>query len=141
MTYREMVDHYFFQLAEEEDIDRDALTAEQQLALTEAERQYDARLDPPHVEPVPHTEENVMGFYKDGGEWVPFWADNEPAMAKAHYSAPRALAGVYRNVFLVRLLPAFSRAWPRLLESRLRRSPVTAPASVRHRTVWPPASA
>ena len=41
-TFREMVDHYFFQLAEEEDIDRDALTAEQQLALTEAERQYDA---------------------------------------------------------------------------------------------------
>jgi len=32
-TFREMVDHYFFQLAEEEDIDRDALTAEQQLAL------------------------------------------------------------------------------------------------------------
>ena len=83
MTYSEMVDHYFFQLAEEEYIDRDALTAEQQLALTEAERQYDARLDPPHVEPVPHTEENVLGFYKDGGEWVPFWADNEPAWVKA----------------------------------------------------------
>ena len=32
-TFRELVDHYFFQLAEEEDIDRDALTAEQQLAL------------------------------------------------------------------------------------------------------------
>ena len=41
MTYNEMVDHYFFQLAEEEHIDRDALTAEQQLALAEAEQQYD----------------------------------------------------------------------------------------------------
>ena len=84
-TFSEMVDHYFFQLAEEEHIDRDALTAEQQLALAEAERQYDARLDPPHAEPVPHTEENVMGFYKDGGEWLPFWADNEPVHVKKHF--------------------------------------------------------
>jgi len=82
-THSEMVDHYFFQLAEEEYIDRDALTAEQQLALAEAERQYDARLDPPHAEPVPHTEENVLGFYKDGGEWVPYWQDNQPAWVKA----------------------------------------------------------
>jgi len=87
MTYSEMVDHYFFQLAEEEDIDRDALAAEQQLALTEAERQYDARLDnwnrDPDPEPVPHTEENVMGFYKDGAEWGPYWQDNRPAWVKA----------------------------------------------------------
>ena len=81
--HSEMVDHYFFQLAEEEYIDRDTLTAEQQLALTEAEQQYDARLDPPHVEPVPHTEENVLGFYYDGDKQVPFWADNEPAWVKA----------------------------------------------------------
>ena len=51
MTYNEMVDHYFFQLAEEEHIDRDALTAEQQLALAEAEQQYDARLDNWNREP------------------------------------------------------------------------------------------
>jgi len=86
-TFSEMVDHYFFQLAEEEYIDRDTLTAEQQLALTEAERQYDARLDnwnrDPDPEPVPHTEENVLGFYKDGGEWLPFWSDNEPVWVKA----------------------------------------------------------
>ncbi len=82
-TFSEMVDHYFFQLAEEEYIDRDALTAEQKLALTEAERQYDARLDPPHAEPVPHTEENVLGVYWDGEKQVCYWADNEPAWVKA----------------------------------------------------------
>ena len=89
MTYSEMVDHYFFQLAEEEDIDRDALTAEQQLALTEAERQYDARLDnwnrDPDPEPVPHTEENVLGVYWDGEKQVCYWADNEPAWIKKHF--------------------------------------------------------
>ena len=53
MTYNEMVDHYFFQLAEEEHIDRDALTAEQQLALAEAEQQYDARLDNWNRDPDP----------------------------------------------------------------------------------------
>ena len=86
MTYSEMVDHYFFQLAEEEYIDRDALTAEQQLTLTEAERQYDARLDPPHAEPVPHTEENVLGFYKEApGIWVPYWQDNVPVHVKKQF--------------------------------------------------------
>ena len=94
MTYNEMVDHYFFQLAEEEHIDRDALTAEQQLALAEAERQYDARLDWPHVEPVPHTEENVMGFYKDGAEWVPYWQDNVPVWVKKHFDRMLALPPV-----------------------------------------------
>ena len=84
-TFSEMVDHYFFQLAEEEYIDRNALTAEQQLALTEAERQYDARLDPPHVEPVPHTEENVLGVYWGGEKQVCYWADNEPVWIKKHF--------------------------------------------------------
>ena len=84
-TFRELVDHYFFQLAEEEDIDRDALTAEQQLALTEAERQYDARLDPPHVEPVPHTVENVLGVYWDGEKQVCYWADNVPVHIKKQF--------------------------------------------------------
>jgi hypothetical protein len=89
MTYSEMVDHYFFQLAEEEDIDRDALTAEQQLALTEAERQYDARLDnwnrDPDPEPVPHTEENVLGVYWDGEKQVCYWADNVPVHVKKQF--------------------------------------------------------
>ena len=85
MTYNEMVDHYFFQLAEEEHIDREALTAEQQLALTEAERQYDARLDPPHVEPVPHTEDNVLGVYWDGEKQVCYWADNVPVHIKKQF--------------------------------------------------------
>ena len=84
-TFSEMVDHYFFQLAEEEYIDRDALTAEQQLALTEAERQYDARLDPPHIEPVPHTEENVLGVYWDGEKQVCYWADNVPVHVKKQF--------------------------------------------------------
>ena len=98
MTYSEMVDHYFFQLAEEEDIDRDALTAEQQLALTEAERQYDARLDnwnrDPDPEPVPHTEENVLGFYYDGDKQVPFWQDNVPVWVKKHFDRMLALPPV-----------------------------------------------
>jgi CO/xanthine dehydrogenase Mo-binding subunit len=85
MTYSEMVDHYFFQLAEEEHIDRDALTAEQQLALAEAERQYDARLDWPHAEPVPHTEENVLGVYWDGEKQVCYWADNVPVHIKKQF--------------------------------------------------------
>ena len=85
MTFSEMVDHYFFQLAEEEHIDRDALTAEQQLALAEAERQYDARLDPPHAEPVPHTEENVLGVYWDGEKQVCYWADNVPVHIKKQF--------------------------------------------------------
>ena len=95
MTFSEMVDHYFFQLAEEEYIDRDALTAEQKLALTEAERQYDARLDPPHAEPVPHTEENVLGFYKEApGIWVPYWQDNVPVWVKEHFDRMLALPPV-----------------------------------------------
>jgi hypothetical protein len=65
------------------------------LALTEAERQYDARLDPPHVEPVSHTEENVLGFYKDGGEWVPYWADNVPVHVKKHFDKMLAAAFLY----------------------------------------------
>ncbi len=107
MTYSEMVDHYFFQLAEEEYIDRDALTAEQQLALTEAERQYDARLDnwnrDPDPEPVPHTEENVLGFYKEApGIWVPYWQDNVPVWVKEHFDRmlslpPVAIYGARRS--------------------------------------------
>ena len=93
-THIEMVDHYFFQLAEEEYIDRDALTAEQQLALAEAERQYDARLDPPHVEPVPHTEENVLGFYYDGDKQVPYWQDNVPVWVKKHFDRMLSLPPV-----------------------------------------------
>jgi hypothetical protein len=89
MTYNEMVDHYFFQLAEEEYVDRGALTAEQQLALTEAERQYDARLDnwnrDPDPEPVPHTEENVLGVYWDGEKQVCYWADNVPVHVKKQF--------------------------------------------------------
>ena len=93
-TFSEMVDHYFFQLAEEEYIDRNALTAEQQLALTEAERQYDARLDPPHVEPVPHTEENVLGVYWDGEKQVCYWQDNEPVWVKKHFDRMLSLPPV-----------------------------------------------
>ena len=47
-TFRETVDHYFFQLAEEEDIDRDALTAEQ--GTLAAVKTFDKSL---HAKPHP----------------------------------------------------------------------------------------
>jgi len=87
MTYDEMVDLYFFDLAEEREIEREGLTDEQQKALTEAERQYGDRwkgYGHPDVEPVEHTEENVLGIYYDGEKQVRYWADNEPAWIKAH---------------------------------------------------------
>ena len=49
--------------------------------LAEAERQYEARFEghmQPVVEPVPHTEENVMGFYWEGDKQIPIWEDNVP---------------------------------------------------------------
>ena len=27
---------------------------------------------------VAHTKENILGWHKVDGEWVPFWEDNEP---------------------------------------------------------------
>jgi hypothetical protein len=44
---------------------------------------------------VPHTEENVLGFYKDGGEWVPYWADNVPVHVKKHFDKMLAAAFLY----------------------------------------------